>query len=48
MNVVDRSRAANPITKGKLANNIARALYAFFQVSSPNISSIMSVTSYAV
>ncbi|KAF7794581.1 hypothetical protein EIP86_005716 [Pleurotus ostreatoroseus] len=31
MNVVDRSRAANPITKGKLANNIARALYAFFQ-----------------
>ncbi|KAJ3553627.1 hypothetical protein NM688_g3507 [Phlebia brevispora] len=31
INVVDRTRAANPITKGKLANTIARAVRSFFE-----------------
>lgn len=32
MNIVDRTRAANPINKAKLAHNIARAVHTFMQV----------------
>ena len=41
MNVVDRTAAANPITKAKLANYVARAVRSFMQVIllfSPHIS----------